>query len=71
MAKSRPVVLAILDGFGIWREKRGNPILAAKTPNLDFFSRNFPGVALQASAGLGRGSRTILGRNGQLGSRPH
>ena len=49
MAKSRPVVLAILDGFGIWREKRGNPILAAKTPNLDFFSRNFPGVALQAS----------------------
>src|SRR3989338_5913200 len=49
MAKSRPVVLAILDGFGIWREKRGNPILAAKTPNLEFFSRNFPGVALQAS----------------------
>lgn len=49
MSKSRPVVLAILDGFGIWREKRGNPVLAAKTPTLEFFSRNFPGVPLQAS----------------------
>lgn len=49
MPKSRPVALIVLDGFGIWREQRGNAILAARTPTLEFFSRNFPGVALQAS----------------------
>src|SRR3989344_5676622 len=49
MADYHPVVLTILDGFGIWREKRGNPVLAAQTPTMQEISRNYPGVALQAS----------------------
>ena len=44
-----PVVFMILDGFGIWRETKGNAVLAANTPNLKYISRNYPGVALQAS----------------------
>jgi len=46
MNSYRPVLLIILDGFGIWREERGNPILKAKMPNLTQISRNYPGVAL-------------------------
>ena len=37
----KPVVLCIMDGFGIRAETEGNAIKAAKTPNLDkFFSEN-------------------------------
>ena len=30
----KPVVLCIMDGFGIRESKEGNAILAANTPNL-------------------------------------
>ena len=45
----RPVVLLILDGFGISFEKRGNPVAAAKIPNLKYISENYPGTTLRAS----------------------
>lgn len=47
--KKNPVVLAILDGFGISYEKKGNAITLAKTPNLEYISGNYPGTTLRAS----------------------
>mgnify|MGYP001596546101 CR=1 FL=1 len=44
-----PVVLLILDGFGISSEKNGNAVIAAKTPNLEKISREYPGTTLRAS----------------------
>ncbi len=45
----QPVVLAILDGFGISFEKRGNAVYLAKIPNLKEISKNYPGTTLRAS----------------------
>lgn len=45
----KPVVLAILDGFGISYEQRGNAVYHAKTPNLKYISENYPGTTLRAS----------------------
>jgi len=45
----KPVVLTILDGWGYSRQKLGNAILNAKTPNLDVIQRNYPSLLLQAS----------------------
>jgi len=47
--KTKPVVLIILDGFGIAPEGRGNAISLAKKPNFDFLQRNYPFTILQAS----------------------
>lgn len=44
-----PIVLAILDGWGISSEKRGNAILAAKTPNYHNLMNKFHFSHLQAS----------------------
>ena len=44
-----PVVLIILDGWGWSKERLGNAILTARTPNLDFIKRRFPFFLLQAS----------------------
>lgn len=46
---NNPVVLLILDGFGISAEKKGNAISSAKTPNLEQISREYPGTTLRAS----------------------
>lgn len=44
-----PVTLLILDGWGVSQEKKGNSILASRTPNyLDMLSR-FPNCLLEAS----------------------
>lgn len=48
MAKN-PIVLVILDGFGIAYEKEGNAIYSAKTPNFKSISEEYPGVLLRAS----------------------
>ena len=45
----KPVALLILDGFGISAEKKGNAVMAAKTPNLEKISREYPGTTLRAS----------------------
>jgi len=44
-----PVVLAILDGWGITDEKRGNAILQAKTANYDLLKSRYLFTKLQAS----------------------
>src|SRR3989344_7248838 len=45
----RPVVLTILDGWGYSKQKLGNAILRANTPNIDAIAQNFPSLLLQAS----------------------
>lgn len=45
----KPVVLTILDGWGYSKQKLGNAILNAKTPNIDSIQRNYPSLLLQAS----------------------
>lgn len=45
----KPVVLAILDGFGLSEEKKGNAIAQANKPNLSRISQSYPGTALHAS----------------------
>ena len=45
----KPVVLAILDGYGRGPENIGNAIFKAKKPNIDFIEKNFPMTNLQAS----------------------
>jgi 2,3-bisphosphoglycerate-independent phosphoglycerate mutase len=44
-----PVTLLILDGWGVSKEKRGNAILAAKTPNYTDLLKRFPNCLLDAS----------------------
>ena len=45
----KPVVLAILDGFGISEEERGNAVRLANKPNFKKISENFLGTTLHAS----------------------
>ena len=45
----RPVMLLIMDGFGIAPPGPGNAIYAAKTPNLDALLEKWPNAQLQAS----------------------
>ncbi len=47
--KYRPVILVILDGWGISLESEGNAIVNANTPVFDFLKGNYPCIALQAS----------------------
>lgn len=49
MARPKPLVLVILDGFGISAENEGNPVAQAKTPTLNEIERFFPWTTLQAS----------------------
>lgn len=45
----KPVVLTIMDGFGISSETKGNAIYAAKTPVLDDIFKNCPTTQIGAS----------------------
>jgi len=45
----RPLVLMILDGWGIDERAEGNAILNARTPNFDRFMRQYPNTMLGAS----------------------
>ncbi|MBI5404953.1 MAG: 2,3-bisphosphoglycerate-independent phosphoglycerate mutase, partial [Candidatus Kerfeldbacteria bacterium] len=47
--KIRPLVLAVIDGFGVAPKNRGNAIMLAKTPAWDRFVTTYPTVTLQAS----------------------
>ncbi len=49
MIKKRPVLLLILDGYGINRNKEGNAIAAARTPNLDRLFSIYPHCELESS----------------------
>ena len=45
----KPVVLVILDGWGISNNSQGNPIKNAKTPTVDKLNKFYPMTTLQAS----------------------
>ena len=49
MSRPKPVVLIILDGFGIAPPSRANAISLAKTPNFDKYATNYPIMPLAAS----------------------
>ncbi len=49
--KRKPVVLIILDGWGIAPPSRSNAITLAKTPNFDQYLQSYPLFTLQASGG--------------------
>jgi 2,3-bisphosphoglycerate-independent phosphoglycerate mutase len=46
---SGPVVLFVLDGFGVRAEKRDNAIALARTPGFDMFRARYPQTTLAAS----------------------
>jgi len=48
-SRPKPVVLAILDGWGIAPDSEGNAITRARTPNFDKFVREYPAMTLHAS----------------------
>ena len=48
MSKS-PVMIIILDGFGIGKDYEGNAVLHAKTPNIDRLMKEYPNSRLKAS----------------------
>ncbi len=45
----KPMVLVILDGFGIAPPSQGNAVEKARTPNIDFYMSNFPSGKIIAS----------------------
>lgn len=45
----KPIILAILDGWGIGRSAKNNPISQAKIPNIKRVEKNYPACSLQAS----------------------
>ncbi len=49
MNRPKPVILAILDGWGIAPDSEGNAITRAQTPNVDGFLREYPAMTLFAS----------------------
>src|SRR5215471_18896806 len=49
MERVQRVLLAVLDGWGIRREREGNAILLAGSPQLDRISSGYPAAKLEAS----------------------
>ncbi|WP_455212073.1 2,3-bisphosphoglycerate-independent phosphoglycerate mutase [Kaarinaea lacus] len=49
LAPRRPVVLMILDGFGVNPSRVNNAVLQANTPNLDAYFSRYPHTTLSAS----------------------
>ncbi len=45
----KPVVLVILDGFGLSPGKQNNAVAQASTPNLDGWFAHYPSTTLSAS----------------------
>jgi len=50
LPRPRPLVVVILDGWGISFAEEGNAIAAADTPFMDMFVREFPAAALAAAS---------------------
>ena len=46
---SGPIVLFVLDGFGVRAERRDNAIALARTPSFDLFRSRYPHTTLAAS----------------------
>jgi 2,3-bisphosphoglycerate-independent phosphoglycerate mutase len=49
LPKTKPVLLVVLDGFGIRKEREANAIAIAGTPNLDALLREYPSTAVETS----------------------
>ncbi len=49
MPKPKPVLLVVLDGWGIRRERDANAIAIAGTPNVDALTNEYPSTALETS----------------------
>jgi len=49
MTRPKPVVLIILDGWGVAAPSHGNAITLAKKPNFDGYLANYPAFTVQAS----------------------
>jgi 2,3-bisphosphoglycerate-independent phosphoglycerate mutase len=49
VSPTKPLLLVILDGFGLREERENNAIALAKTPNLDMLMRDYPWTALKTS----------------------
>lgn len=47
--RPKPLVLAIMDGFGIAPDEEGNAITQANTPHIDKFIKEYPAMTLHAS----------------------
>ena len=47
--ENSPLVLLVLDGWGKWDEKKGNPIYASKTPFINSLFEKYPNTLLDAS----------------------
>ena len=45
----KPIILCIMDGFGIREDKHGNCIAKANTPNLDAYFKNNAYTEINAS----------------------
>jgi len=48
--RPKPVVLAVLDGWGVAPDHKGNAITQGKTPNFDKFIQEYPVMTLAASS---------------------
>lgn len=66
MKISKPIVLCIIDGYGLNIEYSGNAIYLAKKPNLDYLANNYPHIQLQAS-GVGVGLPASQMGNSEVG----
>lgn len=62
----KPVVLAILDGWGFSKKKVGNPLATANKPNIDGITLRYPATLLQAS-GLAVGMTWGEAGNSEVG----
>lgn len=49
MQRPKPLVLTILDGWGLETGREGNAIALASTPNIDSYQRRFPYTSLDCS----------------------
>jgi len=47
--KTKPVLLVVLDGWGIRKEREANAIAIAGTPNMDALLREYPSTAVETS----------------------
>ena len=47
--QNKPVVLCIMDGWGIDQKSEFNAVELAQTPNFDYLSKNYPYATLDAS----------------------
>ena len=62
----QPLILTILDGWGISPEKQGNAIAQANTPNINTIEKFYPAISLQAS-GIAVGLPWEEGGNSEVG----